>query len=367
MFKNAYHGKKVLVTGNTGFKGSWLTVWLLNLGAQVYGLSNGAPSEPSMFEALKLREHITYFEYDVNNLKAVVDVVASVQPDFIFHLAAQPIVRTSYIDPVNTLATNIMGTAHVLEAVRLSNHPCTLIMITSDKAYDNVEWVWGYRETDRLGGKDPYSASKGGAELVIKTYYHSYFKLPESKVRLVSVRAGNVVGGGDWAANRLIPDCFRQWGIGETVEIREPEATRPWQHVMEALGGYLHLGQQLSVRPELNGEAYNFGPMGEKNYTVRDVLEELRRNWNFEGQEAPVRYVEKLGFHEAGLLKLNCDKAMFDLKWHTILTLEELGCLTTNWYFQYYRDAKADMFQLTRDQLEEYAQLAAERGCAWVS
>lgn len=367
MFNSAYQGKKVLVTGNTGFKGSWLTVWLLNLGAKVYGLSNGVPSQPSMFEVLKLREQISYFEHDINDLEAVKRVVAEVKPDFIFHLAAQPIVRTSYLNPVETLATNIMGTANILEAVRLSDHACTMVLITSDKAYDNVEWVWGYRETDRLGGKDPYSASKGAAELVIKTYYHSYFKSPTSKVRLVSGRAGNVVGGGDWAANRLIPDCFRQWGTNQTVEIREPEATRPWQHVMEALGGYLHLGQQLSERPELNGEAYNFGPMTERNYTVRDVLEELRKNWKFDDLPEPVRYVVNTSFHEAGLLKLNCDKAMFDLKWHTLLTMEELGEITSTWYYQHYRGKDVDMFALTQKQLEDYGKLAAARGISWAN
>ncbi|MBX3063578.1 MAG: CDP-glucose 4,6-dehydratase [Anaerolineae bacterium] len=365
MFSSIYQGKKVLVTGNTGFKGSWLTVWLLSLGADVYGLSDGVPSDPAMFDVLDLRHRITYFERDVSDLDAVKSVVDEVQPDFIFHLAAQPIVRTSYVDPVATLKINILGTAHILEAARQANRPCNIVMITSDKAYDNVEWVWGYRETDRLGGKDPYSASKGAAELVIKTYYHSYFKLPESKVRVVSVRAGNVVGGGDWAANRLVPDCFRQWGIGRSVEIREPEATRPWQHVMEALGGYLRLGQQLHERPELNGESYNFGPNMEENFSVRALLEALRNHWEFDSIEEPVHYVENKSFHEAGLLKLNCDKALFDLKWRTILSIDELARLTASWYFHFYRNPNCDMFALTRDQLEEYTLLAAERHAVW--
>lgn len=365
MFHNAYAGKKVLVTGNTGFKGSWLTVWLLSLGAEVYGLSNGVPSDPSMFEVLNLRDRITYFEIDIRQAEAVSAVIAQVKPDFLFHLAAQPIVRAAYADPLGTLGSNIMGTAHVLEGLRLSNHPCTAVMITSDKAYDNVEWVWGYRENDRLGGKDPYSASKGAAELVIKTYYHSYFKQPGSVVRIATGRAGNVVGGGDWAAHRLVPDCFRQWGAGQTVEIRNPQSTRPWQHVLEALGGYLHLGQQLSVRPELHGEAFNFGPNTQKNYTVREVLEEVRQHWQFDGVVDPVRYVENKGVREDGLLKLNCDKAQFELNWSAVLDFQELARLTASWYYQFYRVANADMFRFTQDQLTEYAGLAAERHAAW--
>lgn len=361
MFNNVYRGKKVLVTGNTGFKGSWMTVWLLHLGADVYGLSNGVPSTPSMFEALNLRTRISYFEHDVADLNAVRDVILKVKPDFIFHLAGQPIVRTAYADPVGTFATNVMGTANILEAVRQSNHPCRLILITSDKVYDNVEWKWGYRENDALGGKDPYSASKAGAELAIKTFFHSYFKMPDSNVHLVVCRAGNVIGGGDWAAHRLVPDCFRQWGAGQTVDIREPNATRPWQHVMDAICGYLHVGQQLAVRPELNGEAYNFGPNTERNYSVRDVLTVLQRHWKFADGEVPVRYVENTSRYEAGLLKLNCDKASFDLKWHAQLNLEQTARMTAEWYYTYYREQGADLFAFTQRQLDEFASIAAEQ------
>ncbi|MBX3083011.1 MAG: CDP-glucose 4,6-dehydratase [Anaerolineae bacterium] len=365
MFNNVYRGKKVLITGNTGFKGSWLTVWLLNLGADVYGISNEVPTTPSMFETLKLRERISYHEHNITDFNAVRDLINKVKPDYIFHLAGQPIVHTAYVDPIGTFATNVMGTAHILEAVRQSNHPCKMVLITSDKVYDNVEWKWGYRETDPLGGKDPYSASKAGAEMAIKTFYHSYFKLPESKAQLVVCRAGNVVGGGDWAAKRLVPDCFRQWGAEQTVEIREPRATRPWQHVMEALSGYLHVGQQLTERPELNGEAYNFGPNTEKNYSVREVLEVLRKYWEFDGAQEPIRYVENNKYHEAGLLKLNCDKVNFDLKWHAILSLEELGRMTAEWYFAFYRGKGTDMFAYTQAQLAEYTKLAMERDCVW--
>lgn len=367
MFENIYQGKKVLVTGNTGFKGSWLTVWLLSLGADVYGISNGVPSEPSMFEVLNLRERMTYFEKDVRDAEAVSQIIAEVKPDFVFHLAAQPIVRTAYADPLGTISSNVMGTAHVLDALRLVNHPCVAVMITSDKAYDNVEWIWGYRENDRLGGKDPYSASKGAAEIIIRTYYQSYFRHPQSNVRVAVGRAGNVVGGGDWAANRLVPDCFRQWGTGQSVEIRNPVSTRPWQHVLEALGGYLNLGQQLATRPELNGEAYNFGPANQRSYTVREVLEQLRQNWTFDGQGEAVRYVENTGVREDGLLRLNCDKALLELNWNALLTIEELARLTARWYYAFYREADADMFAVTTEQLGEYVALAAERGAQWAN
>ncbi len=366
MFNDVYQGKKVLVTGNTGFKGAWLTVWLLQLGADVFGISNEVPTTPAMFDLCGLRERITYFEHDINDLAAVERRIAEVRPDFVFHLAAQPIVRISYDDPVGTLATNIMGTAHVLEALRRSNHPCTAVMITSDKCYDNVEWVWGYRETDAVGGRDPYSASKGGAELVIKTYYHSFFSRPDSNVRVASTRAGNVIGGGDWAANRIVPDAFRAWGTEQTLEIRAPRATRPWQHVLEPLSGYLHLGAQLYQRKELNGEPYNFGPV-ERSYSVRDLLAKLSTHWDFGALAQPIREVEPPGFHEAGLLKLNCDKALHDLGWLPTLNIDEVARLTSSWYKAHYRDHNPDMLAFTQAQLDEYGSIARSRNIVWAT
>jgi CDP-glucose 4,6-dehydratase len=365
MFKNVYQGKKVLVTGNTGFKGTWLTIWLQKLGAQVYGISERVPTTPSMFELCHLRDSITYMEHNVNDLAAITARIAEVKPDFVFHLAAQPIVKTAYDDPVGTMMTNIMGTAHVLEALRLSNHPCTAVMITSDKCYDNVEWVWGYRETDHLGGKDPYSASKGAAELMIKTYYHSFFAKKDSNVRLVSGRAGNVIGGGDWADFRLVPDSFRQWGSHQTLEIRAPRSTRPWQHVLEPLSGYLHAGEQLFHRAELNGETYNFGPSVEKSYSVQELLELLKQHWDFGDLQEPIRVIENPNFKEAGLLKLNCDKALYDLAWKATLNIEEVAEMTAAWYYEYYRGDQAAMLAVTNRQLTQYENLAAERKIAW--
>lgn len=365
MFDNIYEGKKVLITGNSGFKGSWLTTWFLELGADVYGISNGVPSSPSMFEVLQLEKSITYYKEDIRNLSAIVEIVNEVQPDFLFHLAAQPIVKTSYIDPVDTMTSNVIGTAHLLEALRLSNHECVAVFITSDKCYDNVEWIWGYREHDALGGKDPYSASKGAAELMIKTYYHSYFKKVDSNIRVTAVRAGNVIGGGDWAADRLIPDIVRSWSENKAVEIRSPQATRPWQHVLEPLSGYLRAGQILYNQPELNGEVYNFGPTAEQNKTVLELLVEISNHWDFEEGAKKYHVHENPHFHEAGLLKLNCDKALHELQWRPTLAFEQTGKFTSEWYSAYYNNEKANLLELTKKQIQEYIDAAASIDNAW--
>ena len=252
MFQNKYKNKKVLVTGHTGFKGSWLTTWLIKLGAEVTGLSNGIPTSPSMFEELNLSNKINDIRLDVKDLASVKKVINDCQPDFIFHLAAQAIVSKSYSDPVDTVTTNVIGTMNILESLRLYDQSCTVIMITSDKCYDNVEWIWGYKESDHMGGKDVYSGSKGAAELIIKSYVNSFFK-NNHPVKIAIGRAGNVIGGGDWASDRIIVDCVKAWSKGEKLEIRSPEATRPWQHVMEPLSGYLTLGEKLYNNSNLHG------------------------------------------------------------------------------------------------------------------
>ena len=219
MYNNIFANQRIVVTGSTGFKGAWLTIWLHHLGAKVIGIAKDIPTNPSLFEELKLGEKIDQRFADIRDLESMKRIFQSAQPDFVFHLAAQSIVSVSYEDPIATLQTNIIGTANILEALRIVENPCKVVMITSDKCYDNVEWVWGYREYDALGGKDPYSASKGAAELVIKTYFHSYFNQPDSKIKLVSVRAGNVIGGGDWAVSRIVPACVRAWSENQKVEI----------------------------------------------------------------------------------------------------------------------------------------------------
>lgn len=366
MFNNIYHNKKVLITGNTGFKGSWLSLWLYSLGAKVYGISKDIPTEPSMFKELGLEKIVSHHQEDVRNLEAIKRIIAEIKPDFIFHMAAQPIVVKSYLDPVETITTNVIGTTNVLEALRALNFNCTAIIITSDKCYDNVEWVWGYKETDTLGGKDIYSGSKGSAELVFRSYYHSFFKNREkSKVRVVSVRAGNVIGGGDWADYRIVPDCVRAWVQGKSVEIRSPEATRPWQHVLEPLSGYLTVGQRLYSDINFNGESFNFGPGAHYNKTVYELLQDLSRYWDL-NQEPAYISKETSEFHEAGLLKLNCDKALFHLKWMPTLEYDNLIELTGTWYFNFY-EKKTEMLEFTLKQINTYQKIAESKKIAWTS
>ena len=364
MFNNVFKGKKVLITGNTGFKGSWLTVWLLKLGADVYGISKDIPTNPSMFKSLNLEGKITFFQEDIRNDSRIIEIVRRVSPDFVFHLAAQPIVVTSYKEPLETISTNVIGTANVLESLRILNKKCTAVIITSDKCYDNVEWVWGYKETDALGGKDIYSGSKGAAELVFKSYYHSFFK-KQDKIKIVSARAGNVIGGGDWADYRIVPDCIRAWINGESVEIRSPKATRPWQHVLEPLSGYLNLAQSLYFEDNLNGESFNFGPHSEYTKTVKELLDDLSIKWNLK-QEASYLADKTSEFHEAGLLKLNCDKALFYLKWIPTLNYDELIEFTSMWYYNFY-NTDINMFEFTIEQISNYEKIAKKQGIKWIN
>jgi CDP-glucose 4,6-dehydratase len=279
-------------------------------------------------------------------------------------MAAQPIVVTSYKDPLETITSNVIGTTNVLEALRIVNHNCVAVVITSDKCYDNVEWVWGYKETDHMGGKDIYSGSKGAAEIIFKSYYQSFFKNTEKyNVKTVSVRAGNVIGGGDWADYRIVPDCVRAWVNGDSVEIRSPKATRPWQHVLEPLSGYLTVAAELADKISLNGESFNFGPHAEYTKTVRELLNDLSTYWNLE--QAPSYLSETLSeFHEAGLLKLNCDKALFYLKWLPTLSYDKLIEFTSLWYYNFYNKSST-MFDFTLNQIREYEQIATEKQVSW--
>ena len=285
------------------------------------------------------------------------------QPDFVFHLAAQALVRPSYKNPLETITTNAIGSATVLDALRLLNSKVVVIMITSDKAYDNVEWVWGYRESDRLGGKDPYSASKGMAELAIRSYVTSFFNTPDSNVRVGIARAGNVIGGGDWALDRIVPDCMNAWSTGKTVDIRSPHSTRPWQHVLEPLSGYLVLAANLANDVTNHGEAYNFGPSADQNYPVSKLIDEMSKYWD------QVKWNDISGsknhVHEAGLLKLNCDKALFDLDWHSTLEFNETVKMTVEWYKNYYQNQEQSMFNFTINQIDEYTKLAISKGINW--
>lgn len=363
---SVYGGKRVLVTGCTGFKGAWLSLWLHQLGAKVSGLAIGIPTEPALFDVLRARDFVDYFEGDVRDLDFVRRTLDQVQPDAVFHLAAQSIVATSYAEPAATFATNVMGTANVLEALRLADRRVAAVMITSDKCYENVEWLYGYREIDALGGKDPYSASKAGAEMAIRAWQQSYFSAPESPVRLCSVRAGNVIGGGDWAHARIVPDCMRAWSQGQVVSIRRPEATRPWQHVLEPLSGYLAAGADLLSAGRCAGEAYNFGPPAENNYSVRELIQALAPHWGYRQESEYALFDPGDRFHEAGLLKLNCDKALAHLAWRPTLNFVETARYTASWYEHYYRASNKDMRLSTVEQIADYVQLAEARGAAWL-
>ncbi|MDP3301474.1 MAG: CDP-glucose 4,6-dehydratase [Sulfuricurvum sp.] len=364
MFGNVYRDKKVLITGHTGFKGSWLSVWLMKLGAQVIGISKDIPTSPSMFQELNLDQSMTHYLEDIRDLETMKRIIVDEKPEFLFHLAAQPIVSLSYNNPIETISSNVMGTANILEALRSSNHPCTAIIITSDKAYDNVEQVWGYKEDDKMGGKDIYSGSKGAAELIIKSYYHSFFKSEKSNIRLAIGRAGNVIGGGDWAQDRIVVDCMRAWSQNNVVEIRSPNATRPWQHVLEPLSGYLTLGAKLYNDVSLHGEAFNFGPRAEQNHTVKQLLEDLSVYWHFNVATDAFTITDNIPFHEAGLLKLNCDKALFYLKWQANLDYLQTIQYTSEWYYDFYHNT-ANMHTKTLEQITAYEFMAKEKKILW--
>lgn len=351
--KSFYQGKRVLVTGNTGFKGAWLTCWLLDLGAEVYGFSDRVPTNPSMFELLELSSKIKHKFIDVNDKELVYDYINEVKPEVIFHLAAQPIVSESYTNPVDTIKVNLMGSIHIMEAVKRADISCSLVMITSDKCYENVEWTWGYRENDRLGGKDPYSASKAIAEIGIHSYYKSFFK-DSDKVLISSVRAGNVIGGGDWAENRIVPDCVRAWSEQKAVELRNPNATRPWQHVLEPLGAYLLVGAKLSK--EITGESFNFGPSSDQNFTVLELLKAIGTTWDSIEESKKFIVNDAKAFKEAGLLKLNCDKALHLLDWQAVLKFNETAYFTSKWYYYYYNEKpnSSELFQFTINQIRDY-------------
>ena len=327
-------------------------------------LQRNPEAQPSLFEVACLSNRMEHRIGDIRDIDSLSAVIRSFRPDFVFHMAAQPIVSTSYDDPIETITSNVLGTVNVLEALRLVDWPCTAIVITSDKCYENVEWVWGYRETDRLGGKDVYSGSKAAAEVMFHCYWHSFFKPGTVPVRLATVRAGNVIGGGDWAADRIVADCVRAWGSGRRVPIRSPAATRPWQHVLEPLSGYLTLGAHMVSSSDFDGESYNFGPRGEQNQTVVEMLNDLSKAFGFATPEDAYEIVGNVAFHEAGLLKLSCDKALLDLRWEPTLGYHECIEMTGGWYREVLREGRSAL-ELTLDQIRHYEHLGRERGRIW--
>lgn len=360
---DTYRGRTVLVTGHTGFKGSWLASWLRHLGAEVAGFSLGLPTEPCNFSVLDLGSRVRHYCGDIRERAAFAKVVDEFRPSIIFHLAAQALVQKSYADPATTFETNAMGMVSVLECLRARPWIEAAILITSDKAYRNDEWCWGYRETDALGGRDPYSASKSCADLIASAYYHSFLRNGPSRVAVT--RAGNVIGGGDWAENRIVPDCVRAWSSGRSAAVRNPRATRPWQHVLEPLSGYLWLGARLLAgQPALNGEAFNFGPEANVNQTVAQLLEAMAAKWPGVAWHVP-HEAEQVA-HEATLLKLSYDKALFHLQWKPVLQFNETVELTVDWYRQWH-EGKAPMYPFTLGQIDRYCELARARAARWAA
>jgi len=357
-----FKGKTILITGHTGFKGSWLTAWLKQMGAELVGISLEPSTRPSHFSAACLAKDIIDLRIDIRNRLSLERAVLKFRPDFIFHLAAQALVGKSYNEPIDTFETNTLGTLHLLEALRKIEKPCVAVIITSDKCYDNVEWIWGYRENDALGGPDPYSTSKAAAELVIRSYIKSYFPNGTSKVRIASARAGNVIGGGDWSTDRIVPDCVKAWSKGHSVQLRNPSATRPWQHVLEPLSGYLNLAVALSKKPELHGEPFNFGPPPQQNQTVLELVQEMALHWD------QVRWndVSKMKDrpYESNLLKLNCDKALYYLGWRATMNFQDTVRMTAEWYQSYYKNPK-NIITTTLDQIRSYVELARKERIPW--
>jgi CDP-glucose 4,6-dehydratase len=367
LFGSAFNGKRVLVTGHTGFKGAWLCEWLLGLGAEVTGLSLPPATEPSLFEQLGLARRLRHIVGDIQEAAVSRQAVIESKPDFVFHLAAQALVRESYRRPRETFAVNVMGTAHLLEALRDYAKPCAAVFITSDKCYENREWHHGYRETDALGGRDPYSASKAAAEIIIASYRVSFFQ--KHPVKIASCRAGNVIGGGDWAAERIVPDCMAALQKGKTILVRNRRATRPWQHVLEPLSGYLWLGASMAVaklrfcEAPLLASAFNFGPNRDANRTVEELVQEVSRHW-------PGRWQDKSDAgapHEAGLLQLSTDKAAALLRWFPAWSFAEAVAKTVQWYRSARAFQSAKEYQkLTCRQVSEYVGRARELQLPWV-
>lgn len=359
-FGGVFDGLKILLTGHTGFKGSWLSLWLAKMGATVTGLSIDIPTTPSLFELTGVAGCVDHRFGDVRDAAAMAALVREVQPDVVFHLAAQPLVRLSYREPLATLDTNVMGLANVLEAVRGWGGRCDIVVVTSDKCYRNDGRREGYRETDPMGGHDPYSMSKGAAELVVDSWRSSYFSSPDSPIRLASARAGNVIGGGDWAEDRIITDCIEALTSGQPISMRNPLATRPWQHVLEPLSGYMWLVHQLRAGAEVT-QGWNFGPGQSNIRNVAQLVDELVKDW---GSGSAIHLEEAGAPKEATALSLNIEKAWSELAWKPVWDFERTIAETVSWYKAWTR-GKQDLRRFTEDQIDTYIQDAAGSSVGW--
>jgi CDP-glucose 4,6-dehydratase len=360
MFNDIYHNKRILITGHTGFKGSWLALWLTQMGAKIVGYSLQPPTEPNHFHLLNMG--INSIIGDTRDAERVKQVFRELQPEIVFHLAAQPIVRLSYKDPIETFSSNVMGTVNILEASKASGSVRAIINVTSDKCYENREWSWGYREIDALGGFDPYSASKVCAEIVTSCWRNSFFNPKDygstHNTLLASVRAGNVIGGGDWAADRLIPDIMRAVNQQKKVQIRNPQAVRPWQHVLEPLSGYLLLGQKLLEGRKEFAEAWNFGPSEEENVSAGEIVQQVKRVWpktDYEINQTPNQP------HEAGMLRLDCSKARTIMQWKPVWDRNTAVEKTALWYRAFYESKEV----LSLDDINSYIADAKRKHIFW--
>ncbi len=350
---NFFKNKTILITGNTGFKGSWLSLSLIMMGAKVIGLSKDIPTNPSLYKILGLNKIIKQHFIEISNYNQVSKVIDSCKPDIIFHLAAQSLVSESYKNPLKTLITNAIGTATILEAIKTIKHKVSVICITSDKAYENKEWVWGYRENDVLGGRDIYSASKSSAENIISAYFSSFFN-SNKYICIASARAGNVIGGGDWSKDRIIVDIIKAWYDDKPVTIRSPNSTRPWQHVLEPLSGYIKIAMMLKNKSNINGEPFNFGP-NDINYTVKNLVTSIAHELNNSNKKLKINFKKNVFFNESNLLSLNCDKSKILLNWEPYLNYQQTIKLVSSWYYNYYYDRK-NIVNFTRQQIENYFQ-----------
>jgi len=354
LFGGKYKNRRVLVTGHTGFKGSWMSYWLNQMGAKVFGISLEPLTQPNHYDLLKF--DINSYIQDINDFQETEKLIKKINPEVIFHLAAQPLVRLSYKETINTFTTNIIGTANILEAARQLSDLKAIVVITSDKCYDNKEWVWGYRENEAMGGKDPYSASKGCAEIVTSAYRNSFFSQSGSAL-VASARAGNVIGGGDWAKDRILTDIVTSASKSESVYLRYPNATRPWQYVLEPLSGYLTLGWQLLEGKQSFSEAWNFGPTNESNVTVMDLVIEATKHWD----KIKFDFDKGAHPHEAGFLMLDSSKATKLLQWSPVWDFELTVKHTVNWYKSYYESGNI----LTEEILQAYIADAKTKSIPW--
>lgn len=363
MFNGFYQGRRVLVTGHTGFKGGWLSFWLKQLGATVWGISLPAPTNPNFHEIIAPQTFKGEVECDIRNPEALAKAVKKIKPDLVFHLAAQPIVRLSYEQPIETLQTNALGTANLLEAVRKAGLPCPVIVVTSDKCYENREWEFAYRENDPLGGHDVYSMSKAATELVAQAWNRSFFQPNAQLGPVVTVRAGNVIGGGDYAADRIVPDCIRSLMGKKPILVRNPRAVRPWQHVLECLSGYLWLAARLDSKTSKLATPFNFGPEPSSRQPVRRLVEEILAHWPGEWVDGS----NPKSVHEATLLTLSIEKASALLQWSPAWNFEDAIGRSVDWYRQRHALKNKDMAAFSAAQIDAYVDAAKRKKIAWAT